>query len=251
MKGAGKNPNVSNDAGWDDAWNALMPADAESLSKALMCSGWPMWTAQAGSTEAYPVNCVTWYEAAAFCMWDGGVLPTEVEWNFAASGGNDQRAWPWTLDPDAGVTSMVAVYGFSNGPFPVGNADGGEGRWLHQDLAGNVAEWNYDVFTGTPPMPCDHRANLTGGVNRLIHDSGWNTTYGELINMQTSARRSEDPQHRDDYTGFRCARGCVEGLMRCSPSTGQPQKCVNGQWMDQAPCSEDLMCMGNGICSMA
>ena len=44
----------------------------------------------------HPRETVNWYEAIAFCAWDGGFLPTETEWHYAASGGSAQRAYPWS-----------------------------------------------------------------------------------------------------------------------------------------------------------
>jgi len=39
------------------------------------------------------INCITWYEAMAFCIWDGGYLPTEAEWD-ALRGGARTNGYP-------------------------------------------------------------------------------------------------------------------------------------------------------------
>src|ERR1700730_5736435 len=74
------------------------------------------WTASAGSHENLPINCVNWYEAYSFCIWDGGFLPSEAEWEYAAAGGARQRTYPW--GPTApGTGNWYAIYGcdFPNG----------------------------------------------------------------------------------------------------------------------------------------
>lgn len=51
--------------------------------------------------DTYPVHGINWFEAYAFCIWDGGFLPTEAEWNYAAAGGAEQRYYPWSVPPSS------------------------------------------------------------------------------------------------------------------------------------------------------
>jgi formylglycine-generating enzyme required for sulfatase activity len=94
--GAGRHPLIEG-SGWDAGWDSNLPADAEALKRAVKChSTYQTWTDEADEHERLPMNCLSWYLAFAFCAWDGGRLPTEAEWNYAAAGGDEQRAYTWS-----------------------------------------------------------------------------------------------------------------------------------------------------------
>src|SRR5262249_29144765 len=110
-----------------------------------------------------PMNCVNWYTAFAFCAWDGGRLPTEAEWQYAATidSTGTPRTYPWgSTAPD----SSHAVYCVSQAATdpnpcttgaPIGQVGSkpslGDGPWGHADLAGNLWGWVLDSPLGFPP----------------------------------------------------------------------------------------------------
>jgi formylglycine-generating enzyme required for sulfatase activity len=150
-----------------------------------------------------------WYEAYAFCIWDGGFLPSESEWNYAAAGGSDQRAYPWSPAFPPGSTSIDCTTANYDGcPTGVVHAVGsespaGDGKWGQSDLAGNVWEWNLDWGDSSYVTPCADCANLTAADYRVIRGASFGNTPDVLL---VSFRNSDPTEYRGDLVGVRCAR---------------------------------------------
>jgi formylglycine-generating enzyme required for sulfatase activity len=211
--GAGKNPNDASDPGWDTAWNGSLPADIPALQTALECNGaFQTWSAIPNSHERRPINCLDWFTANAFCIWDGGRLPTEAEWNYAASGGSEQRIYPWGAEAP-GANTNLAVYGcyynaagcFSvNQIAPVGSVPAGNGRWGQSDLAGNMWEWTLDWFADPyPQTQCSNCANTSSGTYRSYRGGGF---YYYASDLFSSHRAYNAPAGHNRDFGARCAR---------------------------------------------
>lgn len=199
--GAGANPLVVS-SGWNSAWDASLPADQAALTAGLKCGSYPTWTDAPAANEGKAINCVDWYEAFAFCAWDGGRLPTEAEWEYAAAGGAENRLYPWG---NAAPSSGYANYS-GNGVAGVGSY-GGIGKWGQFDLAGNVWEWVFDGYDASwysgGGNGCNNCAQLGGG-SRVLRGGSW-INIGDYL--RAANRSNLTPSGRYDGDGFRCARG--------------------------------------------
>jgi len=201
--GSGKNLHNPEDPGWDADWNAELASDKVALSAGLLNSGTTLYKDE--SHDNLPINGLSWYEAAAFCIWDGGRLPTEAEWHYAASGGLEQRIYPWGSEPP---DTQHAVFGTTD-VAPVGSLPQGDGKWGQSDLAGNVWEWVEDSADPadsrhTYPTPCVDCANLEPSTERMARGSAYGA-FAEF--MQSPTRAALPPLHREYSIGARCARG--------------------------------------------
>jgi formylglycine-generating enzyme len=215
--GAGTHPKIPG-SGWEAAWNTSLLPDTTALSAALKCSSiYQTWTDNPGSNENRPINCVTWYEAMAFCSWDGGYLPTEAEWNYAAAGGDEQRAYPWSSPPESLASLDSTHASFYDGTSCVGDSmpgctltdlvavgtkPAGDARWGQSDLTGNVPEWILDYYSDYESI-CFDCANLVHATNRALRGAGFNSGGGIL---RAPFRGVYPPEGREYWIGFRCAR---------------------------------------------
>lgn len=182
------------------------------------------WVDSPEDSENKPINCVTWYEAFAFCAWDGGRLPTETEWEYAASGGQDYRVLPWGNEQPDSTRAMYAMMNDGSITTPdlplVGSSPLGVGKFGHQDLGGSLSEWTLDMFSSYNVESC--KTNLTCGngfpacvdcvnIQRLgelssqasVRGGSYMTGAGFL---RSTVRMYQALGTRSPTTGFRCVK---------------------------------------------
>jgi formylglycine-generating enzyme required for sulfatase activity len=201
--------------GWEAVWNSSLEGDKPAMLAALNCDLEATWTDTPGTNESLPMSCMTWFEAFAFCAWDGGFLATEAEWNYAAAGGNEQRAFPWSK-PASDTTIDCTYANYNPGTFcvpgpgvdgfpnrPGSESPNGDGRWGHADLTGNVWEWTLDWYASPYADPCVDCANLTPGGSRTFRGGSY---FNTLPQQRPAQRNSVPPTSRYANFGIRCAR---------------------------------------------
>lgn len=209
QSGAGLN---GAETGWMPSWNAYLPKDEAGWKEQLGCSEFATYERHLGGM--LPINCVNWYQAQAFCIWDGGFLPSETEWHYAASGGDEQRVFPWSSPATStDIDATYAVYDCMGdgtaGCDPadllrVGSKENGAGRWGHLDLSGTVSEWVADAIASYPAT-CSNCANLPTKDSdpRVIRGGSFRDS--DVKSLHAVARKAQSPLLRSDSVGFRCA----------------------------------------------
>jgi sulfatase modifying factor 1 len=226
------------ESGWDASWNARIPNGTgaaatwkQNLTSGASgsgsgCSVYGTWTDEPGDNDLLPITCTSWYESYAFCIWDGGFLPSEAEWKYASAGGDEQRMYPWGSDVP-GSNNQYAIFdccypsgtctsssghdtctGLVNAA-PVGFARLGVGRYGQLDLSGSVWEWLLDRYSNQYVTPCEDCAYLTGSTtNRVLPGGGFHTPLmPDLLSSNRMSISYDAETYRGDYAvGVRCGR---------------------------------------------
>lgn len=168
--------------------------------------------------ENHPVTNVTWYDAVAYCQWQGKRLPTEAEWEVAARGGLN-GLFPWG---DAPADPSRANYSASklDTTSPVGRYPAN--AYGLYDMAGNVWQFTADEwapYSSKPPKKPKANKNaipndldylhlhefdfLSVATRRVIRGGSFG---GAPINMWVEYRDSHPPDGAQPFVGFRCAK---------------------------------------------
>jgi iron(II)-dependent oxidoreductase len=162
-----------------------------------------------------PVVHVSWFEADAFARAHGLRLPTEIEWEKAATWDQDAdqaRDYPWGSDPPRGgrggrAPIQANVDQLGCGPAAAGAYPAGASPCGCLGMIGDVWEWTASAFTGYAgftayPYP-EYSEVFFGGEYRVLRGGSWATR----ARVATPTFRNWDyPQRRQIFSGFRVAR---------------------------------------------
>ena len=207
----------------------LAEEEISKITQAVMYAPWWLpvkeayWLRPEGKTSNvsgrgnHPVVHISWHDAVAYCKWkDGGRLPTEAEWEYAARGGLQNRFFPWGNSPKPRGEHWMNTW---QGQFPKENTkeDGylatgpvdsyHPNKYGLYNMVGNVWEWVSDWWTTRHSM--SRGINPTGppsGTDKVKKGGSYMCQKDHCYRFRCSARSKNTPDSSASNLGMRCAR---------------------------------------------
>jgi len=157
--------------------------------------------------DNHPAENVAWNEALAFCRWLSAKLgynirlPTEWEWQQAATGGDSRNVYPWGPDWDSNLANTreselnrsTAVGMYPHGASAVGALD----------MVGNVWEWCLNEYENPS------KVSISGDATRVLRGG---SGYHDQGHARATYRFQDFPHSHRGSVGFR--------VVRCGPIVG-------------------------------
>jgi formylglycine-generating enzyme required for sulfatase activity len=167
----------------------------------------------------HPVVYVDWNMANAYCSWAGRRLPTEVEWEKAASWDDQTKTkftFPWGESIDCSFANFVGLrtgVGWFDKQECIGETtnvksySAGISPYGAYDMAGNVWEWVSSLYKPYPYDANDGREDMSSADDRVLRGGAWggSWTYNDS-QVRSSLRDRLNATYVSDDVGFRCAR---------------------------------------------
>jgi iron(II)-dependent oxidoreductase len=156
---------------------------------------------------AQPVAHVNWFQADAYARWRGARLPTEAEWEKAATfdpEAGEARRFPWGEESPTNQHANLDQLAF--GPAPAGAYPAGAAASGALGMVGDLWEWTASDFSPYPgfeafPYP-EYSEVFFGGGYKVLRGGSWATRPHVA---RASFRNWDLPSRRQIFAGFRCA----------------------------------------------
>ena len=158
--------------------------------------------------DDHPINCVNWNQAQTYCIWRGGSLPSEAQWEYVARGPS-ARLYPWGSEAPTSTLLCATPEGPpGTSTCPVATHRVGDSPFGAADMAGNVWEWvleDYAAYTGSSTSFVTDPVGTMSSANRSIRGGAFNATGGDIF--RGAYRSFTDVTNHRENMGFRCVHG--------------------------------------------